>query len=226
MSTRLIKTNAWQSAVTKSGGKMVENRTIHIGVLAMQGAFIEHVARLDRLKIPNVRVVPRLVKTQEDLKGLGGLILPGGESTAMAKLLHAFDLMKPIQAAIEKGLPVWGTCAGMILLAKQIEGEETSHLRQMDIAVKRNAFGRQIASFVHEEALEGLGDAPVPMVFIRAPYAVSWGSQVKVLSRVNDYAVALRQGHMLATAFHPELTDDLTFHTYFVNMAIDNHLLA
>lgn len=189
-----------------------------IGVLAMQGAFIEHVQLLESVHTEAGPVKARLVKKAADLEGLDGIILPGGESTAMAKLLHSFELMTPLRECIAAGLPAWGTCAGMILLAKAIDGGEAPHLGLMDITVKRNAYGRQVASFKYVTEIPEVADHPLPLVFIRAPYAVSYDEQVQLLKAVDGKPVALRQNHLLATAFHPELTECNAFHQYFVDM--------
>ncbi len=191
---------------------------VTIGVLAMQGAFKEHVHLIEALHTEYAPVKAQLVKKVQDLETLDGIILPGGESTTMAKLLHSFNLMEPLKEKIAAGLPTWGTCAGMILLAQTIEGGESPHLGLMDMSVKRNAYGRQVASFKTMAHISQVSQSPIPLVFIRAPYAESWGPQVACLKRIDDKAVALRQGHMLATAFHPELTTATAFHQYFLEM--------
>ena len=145
-----------------------------------------------------------------------GIILPGGESTVQGKLLREEGIFLPLKEAIEGGLPVFGTCAGMILLAKHISGDETVHLGTMSAVVRRNAYGRQLGSFRHTGDFGGIKD--VPMVFIRAPLFESVESDVEVLSRVNGNIVAAREKNMLATAFHPELTDDTRVHEYFLKM--------
>ena len=182
-----------------------------IGVLALQGAIKEHLDRLQSL--PQVKGI--MVKTTMELEDVDGLILPGGESTAMGKLLREFDLLEPLTAKIKAGLPVWGTCAGMILLAKSIIGQPDSHLSVMDICVQRNGYGSQLDSFSVNTVLPDIADTPIPLVFIRAPYVESVGPDVKILAKIDDKIVAVEQDNMLATAFHPELTSDLTFHKYF-----------
>jgi 5'-phosphate synthase pdxT subunit len=184
-----------------------------IGVLSLQGSVIEHGKALSRFE--NVRVLE--VKTQETLKEVDGLILPGGESTTLSKLLTLFSLMEPLRERILSGMPVWGTCAGMILLAREIMGEPP-HLGVMDITVRRNAYGRQIDSFRTLANIPEVSDHPLPLVFIRAPWVEAVGEKVTVLCRNEGRIVAVRQGHMLATSFHPELTDDPCFHRYFLTM--------
>lgn len=183
-----------------------------IGVLALQGAVKEHIERLQAL--PEVQGV--LIKTAAEIGSVDGLILPGGESTTMGKLLREFDMLEPLTAKIQSGLPVWGTCAGMILLAKSIAGQPDNHLGVMDICVRRNAYGSQLDSFSIKTILPEISESPVPLVFIRAPYVESAGEGVKVLAKIDNKIVAAEQDNMLATAFHPELTSDLTFHNYFM----------
>ncbi len=183
-----------------------------IGVLALQGAFYEHEKCMERLGATTVEI-RRLSQFTDDLDGL---ILPGGESTVMGKLLLEEELKEPVKKAIEKGLPVFGTCAGMILLAKKISGDDTVHLGVLDAVVKRNAYGRQLASFQTVADFKGVGK--IPMTFIRAPYFESVGDGVEVLSVVDGNIVAVRQNNILATAFHPELTGDLRVHEYFFDM--------
>ena len=144
-----------------------------------------------------------------------GLILPGGESTTMGKLLRDLDLYEPLRAKIQGGLPVYGTCAGLILLAETVDGGVPC-FATMDIAVKRNAYGRQLGSFYTEADFQGLGK--IPMTFIRAPYIAAAGPKAQVLAEVDGHIVAACQGNQLVTAFHPELSDDLSVHQYFLNM--------
>jgi 5'-phosphate synthase pdxT subunit len=183
-----------------------------IGVLAMQGAFIEHINALKKLNVESI-----LVKNESDLDSVDGLIIPGGESTAIGKLLDIFDLKNKLVSMIIKGFPVWGTCAGMIILAKKIEDSEMNHLSVMDITVVRNAYGRQLGSFTTNGNIEGI-EEPFPMVFIRAPYVSQAGREVIILSEVDGKIVAAREKNMLVTSFHPELTEDLRMHKYFINM--------
>jgi 5'-phosphate synthase pdxT subunit len=184
-----------------------------IGVLALQGAFIEHEKMLKKLGAEPVEV-----RLPEQLEGLDGLIIPGGESTTIGKLATSYGLMEPLRDfAREK--PTWGTCAGMIFLAKDIGIDRQPILGLMDLSVNRNAFGRQIDSFEAGLAIDGLEGGPFPAVFIRAPVATGAGDEVAVLSRLDEgRIVAARQGHLLATAFHPELTDDDRLHRYFLGM--------
>jgi len=180
-----------------------------IGVLALQGAFIEHRKKLWELGIDSFEI-----RNKKDLaSAMGGIILPGGESTTMGKLLHDLDMLEELKSLIEEGLPVFGTCAGMILLAKNVAGEEP-RLGVMDIAVKRNAYGRQLGSFFVEADFKGIGK--IPMTFIRAPYITQVGSQVTVLSEVKGRMVAAEEKNMLVTSFHPELTSSLKVHQYFL----------
>jgi 5'-phosphate synthase pdxT subunit len=190
-----------------------------IGVLAVQGDFAEHAAMLRRAD-PTVQV--REVRTPKDLQGLDGLIVPGGESTTIGKLLVAYGLEQPIQFAARAGLPVWGTCAGMILLARDIEGgEPDGRIGLMDLTVQRNAFGRQVDSFETELVFEGL-DAPIHAVFIRAPMVQRVGAEAEALATLpNGRVVAARQGNLLATAFHPELTPDTRLHAWFIERCRD-----
>lgn len=186
-----------------------------IGILALQGAFVEHEKVLTELGIESVEL-RNLEDFQQYRSSLSGLILPGGESTTMGKLLRDQDMLLPIREAIQSGLPVFGTCAGLILLAKQITSQEESHLATMDIVVERNAYGRQLGSFYTEAECKGVGK--IPMTFIRGPIISSVGEGVDVLAIVNDQIVAAQEKNMLATSFHPELTDDIRLHQYFINM--------
>lgn len=188
-----------------------------IGVLAMQGAYTEHISMLKKLDVDVVEI-----RNKEDLKNIDGLIIPGGESTTMGKLIRTLDIYDDLKEKIEGGLPVWGTCAGMILLAKSIYEDDTKHLATMDIEVKRNAYGRQLGSFETKSFIKGIGE-DVQMVFIRALYIESVGNRVEVLSVVDKNIVAAKEGNMLVTSFHPELTADDRVHKYFINM-VQNHI--
>jgi pyridoxal 5'-phosphate synthase pdxT subunit len=182
-----------------------------VGVLALQGAFAEHQAMLVRIAART-----RAVRLPAELDGLDGLIIPGGESTTIGKLLVDFDLLEPLRQRVRDGLPVFGTCAGAIVLARDI-GRDQPLVGAMDVVVNRNAFGRQLQSFETDLQVEGLGDSPLRAIFIRAPSFVSVGPGVDVLARLADGTiVAARQGSLLATAFHPELTDDLRLHRLFL----------
>lgn len=184
----------------------------HIGVLACQGAFLEHAQALRRLGVP-----AREVRLPQDLEGLDGLIIPGGESTTIGKLMLNDSLFEPVKARAREGMPVWGTCAGMIMLAKDV-GHEQPVLGLMDIKVKRNAFGRQVDSFETDLDVARVGDN-FHAVFIRAPLVEEVGEGVDVLARLPDgIIVAVQEGTLLATAFHPELTEDTRFHEYFLRL--------
>ena len=186
-----------------------------IGILALQGAFAEHERVLERLGVENVEL-RNLEDFQKYQKELSGLILPGGESTTMGKLLRDQDMLIPIREAILSGLPVFGTCAGLILLAKEITSQDESHLGTMDMVVERNAYGRQLGSFYTEAECKGVGK--IPMTFIRGPIISSVGEGVEILARVEDQIVAAQEKNMLVTSFHPELTDDVRLHQYFIEM--------
>ena len=182
-----------------------------VAVLALQGAFLEHEKMLEKLGADWFEIrQPRDLERPFD-----GLILPGGESTTMGKLLRDLDLYEPLRAKIQGGLPVYGTCAGLILLAEAVDGGVPC-FATMDIAVKRNAYGRQLGSFYTEAEFQGLGK--IPMTFIRAPYIAAAGPKAQVLAEVDGRIVAARQGNQLVTAFHPELSDDLSVHQYFLDM--------
>lgn len=185
---------------------------MRIGILALQGAFLEHKNILDALEVENI-----YIKTKQDLKNIDGIILPGGESTAIGKLLRDFDILNILKEKIEKGVPVFGTCSGMILLAKELVNDETKHLSTMNISVKRNAYGRQLGSFKTYEYFKGI-DEKVEMTFIRAPYVERVEKGVEVLAKVDDKIVAVREKNMLAISFHPELTKDFSVHKYFLEI--------
>lgn len=190
-----------------------------IGVLALQGAFREH---MDAVK--SLGHEAKAVRTLAELDGVDGLILPGGESTAMGKLLDDFQMKDPLATRIQEGLPVWGTCAGMILLAKSLDGDSTTHLGVMDITVRRNAYGSQLDSFTVHEVIDDVSEKPIPLVFIRAPFIVDAGDQVELLHEVNGDIVAARQSNMLVTSFHPELTEDTSFLNYFIEEMVSASL--
>ncbi len=185
-----------------------------IGVLASQGAFAEHISVLQRL---NVEAMP--VRVPQELEGLDGLIIPGGESTSISRLMLDYDLMSKIGALAKDGMPVFGTCAGMLLMAEKVSDFYPEPLGLMNMTVTRNAFGRQRESFETELSIPVLGEGPFPGVFIRAPLIAHYDGGVEVLARLADGAgVAARQEKLLASAFHPELTDDLRFHRYFLDI--------
>jgi 5'-phosphate synthase pdxT subunit len=186
---------------------------VKIGVLALQGAFREHRWMLERLGAEGVEV-----RKPEDLDLVEGLVIPGGESTTIGKLLIEWGLMDKIRERAAAGLAIYGTCAGMILLAKEIVGSDQPRLGLMDVTVRRNAFGRQRESFEADLNVPEFGADPVRAVFIRAPYIEKAGPDVKVMAAVGDHIVIARQGKFLATAFHPELTNDDRIHKYFISM--------
>ena len=193
---------------------MPKDSVIKIGVLALQGAFEEHLACLIRLKVE-----ASAVRLQRELQGLDGLVIPGGESTTMARLMRDYGLTAPLRKLIRSGFPVMGTCAGMIVLSHKIADVGAPTLDAMDIKVHRNGFGRQIDSFETLLSIPVIGEAPFPAVFIRAPFIEHIGDGVEVLARLSDgTAVAARQGNMLALSFHPELTDDHRLHAYFLEI--------
>ena len=189
-----------------------------IGVLALQGAFAEHRKMLKKLGIESFEI-----RKKSDLSNavnnndIDGLIIPGGESTVIGKLLYDLDLFDDIKKLILEGLPVFGTCAGLILLAREIENDSRTYLGAMDIKVRRNAYGRQLGSFFTESEFKGIG--VIPMTFIRAPYISSVGKNVEVLSEVDGNVVAARENNILVTSYHPELNDDLKVHKFFVEMS-------
>jgi 5'-phosphate synthase pdxT subunit len=186
---------------------------VKIGVLALQGAFVEHEQMLRRLGAEPVEV-----RLPEHLQGLDGLIIPGGESTTIGKLAVEYGLIEPLRAFAQQR-PTWGTCAGLIFLAKDIGIEHQPILGVMDVKVNRNAFGRQIDSFEVDIPVRGLGEAPFHAVFIRAPLVEEVHADVEVLATLADgRIVAVQQRHLLGTAFHPELTDDPRFHQRFLDL--------
>ena len=185
-----------------------------IGVLALQGDFAEHVSVLRRLGSE-----AQEVRRPEELSGLDRLIIPGGESTTISRLMDEYDLAEPLRHLAQDSFPVWGTCAGMIVLARRATDLEWPTLAALDITVRRNAFGRQVDSFETDLSVRALGVAPFHAVFIRAPSVEEVGEDVEVLATLEDgRVVAVRQRNALATAFHPELTDDDRFHSYFLEM--------
>lgn len=185
---------------------------MQIAVLALQGAFIEHEKMLERLGVSYIEI-----RQKRDLNfTYDGLIIPGGESTVQGKLMRELELFEPIKEQIENGLPVFGTCAGLLLLAKKIENDDRRHFSTMDITAVRNAYGRQLGSFYTESEFKGVGI--IPMTFIRAPYISSVSENAEVLAVVDKKIVAAKQKNQLVTAFHPELNDDLSVHNYFLNM--------
>ncbi len=187
-----------------------------VGILAIQGDFAMHAKMLDRIRVPW-----KLVKHARDLEEVGGLIMPGGESTTMLKFFASEGMGSAIQDFAAKGKPVFGTCAGAILLAKEVLNPTQERLGLIDIAIERNAYGRQIDSSVRAGECPELADRPVEMVFIRAPIIRRVGESVRVLGRCGDLSVLVEQGNILAATFHPELTDDETIHRYFLKKLSD-----
>ncbi|MFZ7945877.1 pyridoxal 5'-phosphate synthase glutaminase subunit PdxT [Neobacillus sp. 19] len=185
---------------------------LKIGILALQGAVREHSRQIEAL---GCEAVP--VKSVEDLKEINGLILPGGESTTISKLLDRYDLLEPIRALADKGIPMFGTCAGLILLAKNIVGHASPHLGLMDVVVERNSFGRQVDSFEADLSVQGIG-VDIPAVFIRAPHIVDAGENVEILAKYEERIVLAREGQFLGCSFHPELTEDSRIMKYFIEM--------
>lgn len=187
---------------------------ITIGVLSLQGDFIEHIQTLQKLNIQT-----KQIKLPQDLEGISGIILPGGESTTIARLLDVFNLREPLKQKIQKGLPTWGTCAGMILLAKKLIQDKPTPLNLIDITVNRNAFGRQIESFQVPLKIKPLGDKPLLASFIRAPLITKINPNVEILSALIDGTiVAAKQKNIIVSSFHPELTTDTRFHEYFLKI--------
>ena len=186
-----------------------------IGVLAIQGDFVEHIAILSKLGISG-----REVRLPDQITDLDGLIIPGGESTTLSRLMSIYNLREPVSRLAHQNKAVWGTCAGMIMMAHDITEEDPIPLQLMDIGVQRNAFGRQINSFEQDLDIPAIDSPPFHGIFIRAPIVVRVGELVKVLSALPDgRPVAVRQGSLMATSFHPELTKDTRFHQYFLDLA-------
>lgn len=189
-----------------------------IGILALQGAVREHRELLRRLDVETVDVL-----NPADLDGIDGLILPGGESTAIGKLMVRYDLLSPIAELGHKGLPIFGVCTGLILLSKHINNSEQYRLGLMDTYVERNAFGRQLASFEADMVIPAVGATPFHTIFIRAPYIDRASDRVKILLSCQDKIIFAEQDNLLAAAFHPELTDDTRIHEYFLNKISSNN---
>ena len=186
-----------------------------IGVLAIQGDFLEHRKMLDSISIES-----REVRTPKELDDLDGLIIPGGESTTIVQLIDIYDMRNTLVEKVHQGLPIWGTCAGMIVLAKSLKDTRPEPLGLMDIEVSRNAFGRQIDSFETDLNISGIDGPPMHAIFIRAPLITKVGKEVEILAEVSEgKPVAVRQGKSFATSFHPELTEDSRMHSMFANIA-------
>ncbi len=195
-----------------TGNSATGNSAHTVAVLAVQGAFLEHRLMLEKLGARAIEL--RQARDLEQSFDL--LVLPGGESTAQAKLLREQNMLEPLRERIAGGMPVLGTCAGLILLAKNVEGNEVNGFGTLDVTVKRNAYGRQLGSFHCESDFGELG--AVPMTFIRAPYIAEVGSNAEVLATVDGHVVAARQGNQIGTSFHPELDDDTRIHQLFLNL--------
>jgi pyridoxal 5'-phosphate synthase pdxT subunit len=195
-------------------GSIMATDHFTIGILALQGDFEAHRKTMsDRLGIRT-----QMVRSADEMEQVDGLILPGGESTTIGKLMERHGVDTAVQKRVAEGMPVYGTCAGLILMAKTIDGSDQHRLGLMDVTVTRNAFGRQLDSFEADIPVPQIGDEPVRGVFIRAPYVSEAGPEVEVLGEYDGRVVAVRQGHLLGSAFHPELTDDPRMHEYFARM--------
>lgn len=181
-----------------------------IGVLAVQGAFIEHEHMIEKIGHTAIEI-----RQKDDLKGLDGLILPGGESTVQGQLLNKLDMMDDIRAIINNGLPTLATCAGLILLSEHIADDDTVHIGTLPVTVRRNAYGRQLSSFVTNADIKHIGN--YPMTFIRAPYIENVSDDVEVLATVDNHIVAARYNNQIGLSFHPELTGDTRIHEYFLS---------
>lgn len=189
--------------------------SVTIGVLALQGSFAEHLQALSSIE----GVVAPQLKRRDQLAAVDAIILPGGESSAIGRLLRDFDMLDTMRQRIIDGLPVWGTCAGMILLARDLDNDGRRHLGVMDIGVRRNAYGGQLDSFEAETVIPELGARPFPLVFIRAPALTRLGPAVRALASIDGKPVACIEGAMVATSFHPELTRDTRLHEWFAGLA-------
>lgn len=193
---------------------MAGKKNVRIGVLALQGDFAKHIESLQRL---GVQAVP--IRLAKELDEIDGLIIPGGESTTVGKLMSRFGVDQAIVRRVDEGMPVFGTCTGMILLAREIEGSRQPRLGLMNMTVRRNAFGRQVDSFEADLPIPEIGDHPVRAVFIRAPFVTQVQNNAKILSQLDEGRIVfVREGNCLAAAFHPELTDDTRVHEYFLKM--------
>ena len=200
----------WELAMQKTP----KPTTANVGVLALQGDFLEH-----EVVLKHIGVDPVEVRKPEQLDALDGLIIPGGESTTMANLMDAWGLRGALQKRAREGMAVWGSCAGMIMIAKKLTDDRPTPLGLMDITVSRNAYGRQAESFEADLDIPALNGRRFHSIFIRAPKFVELGKNVEVIAKLPDGTpVAVRQGKLMATAFHPELTDDFRFHQYFLNV--------
>ena len=184
-----------------------------VGVLAYQGDVREHLAALEA-----VGAAPVEIRRVEELEAVDGLVVPGGESTVIGKLADRYGLLEPLRRRVAAGLPTFGTCAGLIFLAREVEGPPQHLLGVLDVRVRRNAFGRQVASFEAEVDVKGVDGGPVAGAFIRAPWVADAGPEVEVLAELEGKVVAVRQGNLLATAFHPELSGEVRLHRWLVDL--------
>ncbi len=209
-----MKSQPWQplNVCKKEAGKVYRVIKVKIGVLALQGAIKEHLQILEKAGVEGVAI-----KKANQLDEVSGLIIPGGESTTIGKLMRLYGFMEPIKEKASQGFPIFGTCAGLILIANKIENQDDIHLGLMDIHVQRNAFGRQKESFETDLSIKDVAD-DFRAVFIRAPLILNVGPHVEILSTHQDRIVAAREGHLLGASFHPELTEDRRIHTYFIEM--------
>ncbi len=190
--------------------------SMNIGVLAMQGAFQEHCKALEKLGVQAIEI-----RHPEQLDTVSGLIIPGGESTTIGKLMNEWGIIDKIKARAAAGMAIYGTCAGMILLAKKIIDSDQPRLGLMDVTVKRNGFGRQRESFEVELNVPDISQEPIKAVFIRAPYIESVGPNVEIMAQIDDKILIAREGKFFVTAFHPELTNDLRIHKYFLSIVAE-----
>lgn len=207
-------TTSNSSCIPTHGRTTKAGKQLKIGVLALQGNFAKHIEMIERL---GAAAVP--VRLPGELDDVDGLVIPGGESTTVGKLMSRYGLDEAISRRVEEGLPIFGTCMGMIMLAERIEGSEQQRLGLMDITVRRNAFGRQVDSFETDLQIPELGEKPLRAVFIRAPFVTETGESTKVVAKLVDGRIVMvRQGNLLAAAFHPELTEDTRVHEFFLKM--------
>ena len=183
-----------------------------IGILAVQGAFIEHEKIIKELGADCIEI-----RKKEQLEYIDGIILPGGESTVQGQLIRKLEILEPLKEMINNGLPVLATCAGAILLSQTLENGDEAHLGTLPVEIKRNAYGRQLSSFVTNANIDGIGE--FPMVFIRAPYISSVSENVRILATVDEHIVAVQYKNQIGMSFHPELTSDIRIHKYFLDIA-------
>lgn len=193
----------------------MEPKKTVIGVLALQGDFEAHRKMLDKIHVPSIEV-----RLPEQLQKIDGLILPGGESTTLIKLMHAYHFVEPLRLFVASGGAIYGTCAGAILMAKEVLPKPQFAFGFMDLTIARNSYGRQVDSFEKDVRIPEISSSPVHAVFIRAPKILQAGSEVRILAQLDDSIIAARQNRMLVTTFHPELTDNPAVHAYFVQFCV------